>query len=82
MTNYIGKRPEYVCRATIFGGDLESVTKFTDKYYEAIDDSLMNGAIGTEEAIFTIIEMKHPDLVERYAMTNGDIKNYLNTIRR
>ena len=82
MTNYIGKRPEYVCRATIFGGDKEAVTKFTDKYYETIDDSLHFGAIGTEEAIFTIIEMKHPDLVERYAMTNGDIKNYLNTIRR
>jgi hypothetical protein len=82
MTNIIGREPDYVCRATIFGGDLESVVKFTDKYYEAIDDSLMGGAIGTEEAIFTIVEMKNPDLVERYAMPNGDIKNYLNTIRR
>jgi hypothetical protein len=40
------------------------------------------GAIGTEEAIFTIVAMKHPELVHLRDMPNGDIKNYLNVIRR
>lgn len=82
MTDYIGRKPEYVCRATIFGGSKEAVKNFTDKYYEVIDDSILKGTIGTEEAIFTIIDMKYPELVDRYAMPNGDIKNYLNLIRR
>lgn len=82
MTNLIGTKPSYVCRATLFGGSLEQIKKFNDKYYEYIDKSLEIGAIGTEEAIYTIVEMKHPELVSRYAMPNGDIKNYLNNIRK
>ena len=43
--------------------------------------TLNQGTIGTEEAIYTMVEMMYPDLVSRYAMPNGDIKNYLNTIK-
>jgi len=81
MTEMIGRTPEYVCRATIFGGTVEQIISFNNKYFEYIEKSLNEGAIGTEEALFTIVEMKHPELVERYAMPSGDIKNYLNTIR-
>jgi len=82
MTNIIGKRPEYVCRATIFGGTQQHITDFFNKYDEIIRLSLDSAAFGTEEAIFTIVEMMNPDLVNRYAMPNGDIKNYLNIIRK
>jgi hypothetical protein len=81
MTELIGEKPSYVCRATLFGGTPEQITKFNDKYFEYIDKSLEAGAIGTEEAIYTIVQMKHPELVHRYAMPNGDINNYLNNIR-
>ena len=81
MTGIIGMKPEYVCRATLFGGSREQISGFFDKYEAALRESLKRGAIGTEEAIFTIVEMMYPDLVNRYAMPNGDIKNYLNTIR-
>jgi len=82
MTNLIGSKPTYVCRATLFGGSKEQIEKFNYKYFQYINESLEVGAIGTEEAIFTIIAMKHPELVMRIAMINGDIKNYLNLIRR
>jgi len=82
MTDLIGNKPNYVCRATLFGGSKEQVDKFNAKYFEYIHKSLEIGAIGTEEAIFTIIAMKHPELIGRFAMTNGDIKNYLQLIRR
>ena len=81
MTEIVGRKPEYVCRASLFGGSLDQIQKFNDKYYEYISASLEAGAIGTEEAIYTIVEMKHPELVTRYSMPNGDIKHYLNTIR-
>jgi len=82
MTEIIGRRPEYVCRATLFGGSYDQILAFNNKYFEYIEKSLNEGVIGTEEAIFTIVEMKHPELVARFAMENGDIKNYLNTIRK
>jgi hypothetical protein len=81
MTDIIGKKPEYVCRATLFGGSKEQVSKFNDIYFNLIKLCLSKGTIGTEEALFTMVEMMNPDLVNRYAMPNGDIKNYLNTIK-
>ena len=82
MTDLIGNKPTYVCRATLFGGSKEQIDKFNSKYFEYIHKSLEIGAIGTEEAIFTIIAMKHPELVHLRDMPNGDIKNYLNVIRK
>jgi hypothetical protein len=81
MTDIVGTKPEYVCRATLFGGSKEQIAEFNDKYSSLINQCLEKGTIGTEEAIFTMVEMMNPDLVNRYAMPNGDIKNYLNTIR-
>ena len=81
MTELAGRKPEYVCRATIFGGNKDQINSFNDKYRELIKECLDKGTIGTEEAIFTLVEMKYPELVNRFAMPNGDIKNYLNTIR-
>jgi hypothetical protein len=82
MTKIIGRKPEYVCRATLFGGSKEHIDEFFNKYEAIIKESLGKGVIGTEEALFTMIEMMYPDLVNRYAMPNGDIKNYLKTIRK
>ena len=81
MTDIVGKKPEYVCRATLFGGSKEQITEFFSKYEPLIRESLAKGAIGTEEALFTMVEMMNPNLVNRYAMPNGGIQNYLNTIR-
>jgi hypothetical protein len=81
MTDITGEKPRYVCRATLFGGNKDQIAEFNDKYFQLIRLCLENGTIGTEEAIFTMVEMMNPNLVNRYAMPNGDIKNYLNTIR-
>jgi hypothetical protein len=81
MTEIIGKKPEYVCRATLFGGSKEQIDGFFSKYEPLIRQSIAKGAIGTEEALFTMVEMMYPDLINRYAMPNGGIQNYLNTIR-
>ena len=76
-----GIKPEYVCRATIFGGTKQSINTFNMHFFNYIYESLNNNVIGTEESIYTIISMNHPELIHRYEMPYGDIKNYLNTIR-
>jgi hypothetical protein len=81
MTHIAGRKPEYVCRATLFGGSKEQIVEFNKYYYEIIRQLLDQNTIGTEEAVYTIVEMIKPELVNRYAMPYGDIKNYLNTIR-
>jgi hypothetical protein len=82
MESVIGRKPEYVCRATLFGGSKEQIIKFNDKYFELIRRTIDAGQIGTEESIYTMVEMIYPELVQRYAMPNGDIKNYLNSIKK
>jgi hypothetical protein len=82
MEDTIGKKPEYVCRATIFGGTKEQIQKFNDKYFQLMRKSLDADCIGTEEALFTMVEMMYPDLVKRYVMPNGDIKNYLISLKK
>lgn len=82
MTDLVGNKPNYVCRATLFGGSQDQITKFNSRYFEYLHKSLEIGAIGTEEAIYTIVAMKHPELVNRQIMPNGDINNFLNTIRK
>jgi len=82
MTDLIGNKPNYVCRATLFGGNAEHIKNFNNKYFEYLHKSLEIGAIGTEEAIYTIIAMKHPELVLRFSMRSGDIKEFLNILRK
>ena len=82
MSEYIGEKPDYVCRATIFGGTQSAISNFFDKYVKVLEDSIGMGCIGAEESIFTIIEKKYPDLVDRVSMPNGDVNNLLNLIKK
>ena len=81
MTQLCRSKPDHVCRATLFGGTKEYIIKFNELYFDFINRSLKNGCIGTEESIFTIVDMMYPHLIHKYEMPNGDIKNYLNVIR-
>ena len=74
--------PPYVCRATLFGGTTAAIKNFKTRFDECLAAALAEGAIGTEEALFTLVERLYPDLVNRYAMPSGDIAHYLATIKR
>jgi hypothetical protein len=82
MSEYVGEKSDYVCRATIFGGTQEAILNLFNVYEKVISDSINIGCIGAEESIFTIIEKKYPDLFDRFAMPNGDIKNILNLLKK
>lgn len=81
MTELCQQKPTYVCRATLFGGTKTNINKFGESFYYWLNKSLDNGIIGTEESIFTMISVFGNSNINRYEMPNGDIKNFLNTIR-
>jgi hypothetical protein len=74
-------KPDFVCRATLFGGTKKQIDNIDYLFNYYVRKSLNDGNIGTEESIYTIIGMNHEDGITRYEMSNGDIKNFLNTIR-
>jgi hypothetical protein len=81
MTKTATYKPEYVCRASIFGGTKKQIEKLTPLYDEEIEWALNNGYIGTEESIYTILSIKYKDKFTRFEMYNGDIKHFMNRLR-
>jgi glycosyltransferase involved in cell wall biosynthesis len=81
MIKRCGRNPGYVCRATLFGGAKEQIQQITNLYNAEIVWALRNGYIGTEESIYTILSVMHPDLFNIMQMPNGDMKNCLETLR-
>ena len=75
--NYDG----YVCRATFFGGTKEQIEEIGKLYTQELSTAIYNNAIGTEEAIYTGLAIKYPELFNRINMINGDIKILLDSLR-
>lgn len=80
MTQACNEKPNYVCRATLFGGTKEQIKNISKLFYEEVNQSIDNGAIGAEESIYTIMSYKYKNVFNRFQMENGDINNYLRTI--
>jgi hypothetical protein len=76
-----GQIPEFVCRATLFGGLKQSIIDVDTKYNDFLRRSLAAGYIGTEESIFSGLAVEEPQLFNLAMMTNGDVNNYLDTLR-
>lgn len=72
--------PNYVCRASFFGGTRDSIEMINEKFYGFLDVALEKGYLGTEESIFTAISiidhMTQGNLFKYYNMTSGNILNY------
>ena len=75
-------QPNKVCRATFFGGTREQIASVGKIYQEVLFKSLRNYAIGTEESIYTICSMLHPELFTIFEMEYGDIRLFLGTTQQ
>jgi hypothetical protein len=82
MIERCARNPNYVCRATLFGGTKEQIQQLTPIFYDEVSWAIKNGYMGTEEAFYTILSVLYPDLFNRIEMPNGDIKNFLGTLRQ
>lgn len=76
-----GVSHSYVSRATIFSGTQQQIQEVYLKFSDIINQSLAAGAMGTEEAIFTILCLRYPELFTRYAMSSGDVNEFFRTLR-
>lgn len=81
LVKQCGTFNNYVCRASFFGGTSEQIKEMTTLYDQELSKSILHNAIGTEEAIYTILSIKRPDLFNRPHMETGDIKLLFNTLR-
>lgn len=81
ITKECGYVPDYVCRATLFGGTKTQIAQIDRLFRQELEKSLENSVIGTEEAIYTILSCKYSDLFHRFEMPTGDIYNFLQRIK-
>jgi hypothetical protein len=72
-----GVVPNYVCRASLFGGDRDSIEKINNYFFDFLELALSRGYVGTEESIFTALSIIYGQLFQYYNMPNGNIANYL-----
>jgi hypothetical protein len=71
MCNYSNSDVDKVCRGGIFGGPKSSISEINSIYYNLLMDTLINGYMGTEESLFTIMLYKFPEYFQYYEI-NGD----------
>ena len=73
MVEFANTQTEYVCRACYFGGSSKSIQRVSIKFNKLLDEVLDAGYIGTEEALYTILSYKYPELFNLKHMADGDI---------
>jgi len=76
------RNPNYVCRATLFGGTKQQIQHVTPLFYSEIEWAIQNKYMGTEEAFYTILSVLYPESFTRIEMPSGDVKNFLNTLKQ
>jgi hypothetical protein len=81
MTKLCDTKPNFVCRATIFGGTVNTIKKYYESFHYWLAAALERDVIGTEESVFTLSAYSQVNNIKPVPMPNGDIKNFLNTIR-
>ena len=67
---------EYVCRGGFFGGHSNVISEVNSIYYHTLSNTLMNGLMGTEESIFTILSYTHAHLFDRYSIEENGLISY------
>jgi hypothetical protein len=73
---------EYVARGGFFGGRSEYIRKFNSKYYDILRTTLVDGYMGTEECIFTILCYLYPEDISRVMIEgNGLINKFFEDVK-
>jgi hypothetical protein len=73
MCEYSNSEVNMVCRGGFFGGPKDSISNVNSIYYNLLLETLLNGYMGTEESIFTIVTYKHPELIQYFEIENNGL---------
>lgn len=76
MTELAGRKPVAVCRASLMGGTKDQISEISLLFNKQVDECLSNNIIGTEEAVYSIMAIKHPEKFNIHMMPTGDIFNH------
>lgn len=63
LCDLAGKPVNMVARAGFFGGKKDVISEINTIYYGLMNDTLLQGLMGTEESLFTIMTYKYPNLI-------------------
>ena len=77
-----GSMPTNVPRATLFGGNRESISILFELFQNIISKSVSNNYIGTEESIFCQAILDIPELFDIFKMPSGDISYFVSYLNR
>ncbi len=81
MNKYAGKKVEHVCRGGLFGSHKDFLSEANTLYYSLVNRSLSEGYMGTEESIFSIMSVLHPENYRRYALDgNGLVVKFIQAL--
>jgi hypothetical protein len=75
MCNYSNSDVDKVCRGGIFGGPKSSISEINSIYYNLLMDTLINGYMGTEESLFTIMLYSYPQIFQYYEINSDGLLN-------
>jgi hypothetical protein len=82
MTDYIGKKPDMVCRGGFFGGPKHLISEMNVNYYQTLISTLSDGYMGTEESIFTILTYNLPTIIDFCKIdSNGLVYKFFEDIK-
>lgn len=82
MSKYCkGNNIDRIAIGGLFGGRKDSIYKISENYYEVLDKTLMNGHMGTEESVFTILTYLNPEIQIEFIRKNRLVSEFLKIIK-
>ena len=82
INQYAGSDVKLVCRGGLFGGSKSVISDVNGIYYNILESTLLNGYMGTEESIFSIMLYRHSDMFDYYEIDgNGLIGKFCEDLK-
>ena len=82
MCRLSNSKIDKVARGGFFGGPKELIGDFNTQYYGLMRNTLIDGFMGTEESLFTILLYKYPKMYEYYLIeSNGLINKFFEDVK-
>ena len=67
--DYVNK----ISRGGFWGGAKKLIHKLNSLYYSILQETILNGYMGADECLFTILTYRHPELIEPFAVEGNGL---------
>ena len=73
INEYAGQKVNLVGRGGFFGGPKDSISEINSIYYSTLVSTLIDGYMGTEESIFSILLYKYSELINYFEIDDNGL---------